>query len=333
MRVLIVGGTVFLGRHVVESLLARGHEIVLFHRGTTGAELYPQCERILADRETGIERIGDRRFDAVVDTSGYVPHVVRASATYLASRASRYLFVSTINAYASTKTRVDEDAPEAALPDGADAGTFDPEHYGPLKVLCEREVRSAFGESRALVVRPGLIVGAYDPTDRYTYWVDRIARGGDVVAPRDPSFPAQYIDARDLARWIVALLENERSGTFNAVPPANSFTLGATLDAIALATESDARFVWMDEAFLAAHDVAPWTELPLWIPQSADMPYFFSIDSSRAIATGLHTSTPLETARATFAWLPARGDRPWKAGLSAERERTLLDAWSARIRV
>jgi len=324
MRILVFGGTIFAGRHIVEALLDRGHEPVLFHRGKSGAELFPGVERILGDREADLARLSERRFDAVVDPSGYVPHVVRASAELLAPRAGRYLFISSINAYASTENSV-EGAPLARLPEGVSDAVYDEEYYGPLKALCEGAAREAFGAERTIVVRPGLIVGPYDPTDRYSYWPARMARGGEVLAPNSPADPVQFIDARDLAAWIVTLLESGAHGEFNAVSPRDAFTLGDVLEACRTAAANDARLTWVENAFLEAQGVGPWIELPLWIPPSLGIPGFFDIDVTRALDTGLRVRAPLETARDTLAWLRTRpADHVWAAGMTPEREAELL---------
>jgi 2'-hydroxyisoflavone reductase len=328
MRVLIFGGTVFAGRHIVEALLARGHEPVLFHRGHSEAAFATDVEHIHGDRASDLARLGDRTFDAVVDPSGYLPHVVHASAAFLAARAARYLFVSSVNAYASAGAASGEDAPLAQLPPGASATEYDVAYYGPLKVLCERAAADAFGAERTIVVRPGLIVGPYDPTDRYSYWPARIARGGDVLAPGRPDDPVQFIDARDLAAWAVGLLEQKAHGAYNAIAPPGSFTLGDVLEACRLAAGSDLRLTWVAHDFLDAQGIGPWMELPLWIPPSLGLPGFFQADARRALATGLRTRPLAETARDTLAWLRTRApDHVWAAGLTAEREREVLAAW------
>jgi 2'-hydroxyisoflavone reductase len=331
MRVLVLGGTIFAGRHIVGALLQRGHEAVLFHRGRSGAELFAHCERILGDRATDLERIGARTFDAVVDPSGYLPRVVRASAHYLAGRAERYLFISSVNAYDSTCERFTETSPPAELPPDVSDDAYDDRYYGPLKALCERAAADAFGAERTIVVRPGLIVGPYDPTDRYSYWPARMARGGEVLAPNSPADPVQYVDARELAHWIVGLLETRAHGAYNAIFPEDAFTLGDVLEACREAAGSDAHLTWVGNAFLEANGVGPWMELPLWIPPSLGIPGFFKIDAARALATGLRVRSPLDTARDTLAWLRTRpADHRWAAGLSAERERALLSLAKVR---
>ncbi|MDX6516693.1 MAG: hypothetical protein QOH73_2359 [Gaiellaceae bacterium] len=323
MRVLVLGGTVFVGRHVVEAAVARGHEATLFHRGQTGAELFPQLEHLLGDRDGDLAALAGRRFDAIVDTSGYVPRVVAASCEALAD-SGRYLFVSSVSAYAEEATRFDEDGgPTDAAPRSEDVSL----HYGALKAACEEVVRERFGE-RALIVRPGLIVGPHDPTNRFTYWVRRLTEGGDVLAPAPPERAVQFIDVRDLAEWMVRALEDGLDGTFNGT--GDSTTLGAVVEACALAGGSDARIVWVDEALLVDAGVAPYTELPLWIPDSED-PHgrFGGTPNAKAVAQGL-TFRPLEeTVADTLAWVRTEpvvtGSRVVApGGLAPERERELL---------
>jgi 2'-hydroxyisoflavone reductase len=331
MRVLLFGGTLFVGRHIVDALLARGHEPVLFHRGLTGSDLFPNVERILGDRETDLARLDGLHFDAVVDPSGYVPHVVRASAERLRERAERYLFISSISAYDSAVDRFTESGPLAELPPEACAELPNDRYYGALKALCEGAASAAFGPERTILVRPGLVVGPYDPTDRYSYWPARMARGGEVLAPNAPHDPVQYIDGRDLANWIVVLLENGAYGAFNAISPRDAFTLGDVLEAARVAAESDAHLTWVDNAFLEAQNVGQWVELPLWIAPSAGIPAFFNVDSARAVESGLTVRSPLRTARETLAWLRSRPtDRNWAAGMTAERESALLALWHNR---
>src|SRR5215213_1190009 len=219
MRILILGGTVFLGRHVAEAALARGHDLTLFNRGQTNPELFPDVERLRGDRTGDLAALSGREWDAVVDTSGYVPRAVRASAELLRDSARHYTFVSSISVYASYAEAVTEDSPVAQL-DGASAEELAPDfsNYGALKALCEEEAERAFG-GRALNVRAGLIVGPHDPTGRFTYWPHRIARGGEVLAPGAPRRPVQLIDVRDLAAWIVDSAETGLAGRFNAVSP------------------------------------------------------------------------------------------------------------------
>ena len=327
MRILVLGGTRFLGRAFVEAALARGHELTLFNRGRTNPDLHPGIERIAGDRDGGLAALTGRTWDAVMDPSGFFPRVVAASARALAGSAGRYLFVSSISVYAEPiPCGVDETGPVAKLanPTVEDIGGG---NYGGLKALCEERVREAFG-TRALVVRPGLIVGPHDTTDRFPYWPRRLARGGEVLAPGSPEAPTQFIDARDLAAWMVSLLERGIAGTFNATGPAEPLALGRCLERIAAAVGGGAALTWVSEEFLKAHDVQPWMELPLWV-HAADQA-FETTSIARALAEGLRFRTLEETARDTLAWERslARDTRPPSPALAAAREAELLAAWA-----
>jgi 2'-hydroxyisoflavone reductase len=335
MKLLVIGGTRFLGRHFVEAALARGHSLTLFNRGRTAPGLFPGVETLTGDRDGGLAALlalpalKGRAWDAVLDPSGYVPRVVRASASALAGRAGLYAFVSSISAYASPLTPgADESAPLATLTDpGTEAITG--ETYGGLKAACEREAIRAFGE-HALVVRPGLIVGPHDSTDRFPYWPRRLARGGDVLAPGDPGQPVQVIDARDLAAWLLDMIERGAGGTFNATGPAEPTTLGALLEGAALALGVPSRRVWVDEAFLLERGVQPWTELPLWVPPEEGG--LDEVSIARALAAGLALRPLEQTVRDTLAWDLARPDsaREGSPALKPEREAELLAEWRAR---
>ena len=331
MRILVLGGTRFLGRAFVDAARARGHALTLFNRGRTNPELHAGVERLTGDRDGGLAALAGRTWDAVVDPSGFFPRVVDASARALAGRAQRYLFVSSISAYAEPLPRgVNEEAPLARLADPTveDIGGG---NYGGLKALCEERVRDAFAD-HALVVRPGLIVGPHDTTDRFPYWPRRLTRGGEVLAPGSPDAPVQVIDARDLAAWMVSLLERGIAGTFNATGPSQPLTLGRCLERIAAAVGGNARLTWVSDAFLDAGKVEPWMQMPLWL-HAADQP-LVTANIARALAEGL-TFRPLEdTGRDTLAWERslAAGTRASSPALSAERERELLAAWAALSR-
>jgi 2'-hydroxyisoflavone reductase len=326
VRVLVLGGTVFLGRHIVETLLARGHEVTLFHRGQRGRELFPNVERVLGDRATDLGRLpAGASWDAVVDTSAYVPNAVRTSAAALRERAGRYVFVSSVSVYDISLPSLDESSRVLELPEGASRDVMQPETYGPLKVLCEHEAIDAFGMGRVFVVRPGLIVGPYDQTDRFTYWPLRFARGGDVVVPDDFGAPVQWIDARDLAEFVVGAIERGHHGIVNGVGPAAPATLRMLLDACAAASGVPSRIVPVDLASLKERKVEPWTDLPVWAPAGEGADGIARVDRSRALALGMRYR-PLETTVAdTLRWARTeRGGAPLKAGLTPEREAELL---------
>lgn len=313
MRLLVLGGTKFLGRAVVEEALARGHELTLFNRGETNPELFPEAERLQADRKTDLSALAGRTWDAVIDTCGYAPAVVRASAEALRD-SGRYVFVSSVSVYADLSAGPDEESPVAPIGEmPLDDVSPDFSNYGPLKALCEAEISRVFGE-RALNVRPGLIVGPHDPTGRFTYWARRLARGGEVLAPGPPERRAQFVDVRDLGAWLVEAAERGLAGTFNAT---NEGVPWAELLA-------GAEVTWVTDEFLQEHGVGEWMELPLWLasPEFAGM---HEADVSRAVAAGLRFRPLAETIAGAADAPEADG-----VGLSSEREAELLDAWRSR---
>ncbi len=351
MRLLVLGGTVFVGRHAVLAALAAGHDVTLFHRGkhpldaglaAAGAAGPGRLSEVHGDRRADLDRLADGSWDAVLDTSCYTPGEMTLAANALAHRVERYLLVSSISAYASFATiGMTEEAPLASLSDAdrRDAESLDREDsaqqarffelYGALKAACEAELQRIAGV-RALIVRPGLIVGPDDPTDRFTYWPDRVARGGDVLLPGRPERQVQFIDVRDLGQWMVRLLEGGRRDVFHATGPLDPTGMGAVFEAARRASGADARPVWVDEAFLLAQNVRPWMDLPLWIPESAlDSAGLEQMDIRRAVAAGLTFRRLEQTMRDTLAWSRTRAPGPRKAGLTPERERELLERWAA----
>jgi 2'-hydroxyisoflavone reductase len=330
MKLLVMGGTQFLGRHVVEVALATGHRVTLFNRGQTNPHLYPDVEKLTGDRAADLSALLGRTWDVVVDTSGYVPRVVRASAELLASSASYYVFVSSLSVYRDFSARVDESAAVGTMDDET-VEEVTGETYGPLKALCERAVEESF-PGRSLIVRAGLIVGPYDPLNRFPYWLKRIPQGGEVLAPGSPAHPVQLIDARDLAGWILRCAEARVSGVFNATGPATPLTLGDVLSTVAAVTDSHPRFVWVSDEFLQRKEVAPLDGAPLWVP--AEYRYFFRTDVSRALQAGLSFRPLAETAGDTLIWLrnnsgteQSGGLLDRRAGLSPPREAELLGEW------
>lgn len=338
MNLLILGGTVFVGRHLVEAARAAGHTVTLFNRGQHNPDLFPDVEKLRGDRTTaeGLEVLRGRTFDAVIDTCGYVPRVVRASAELLAGAVGHYTFVSSISVYADFKTPgTNESAPVARMNDPS-VEQVTGETYGPLKALCEEAAESAL-PGRVLCVRAGLIVGPHDSTDRFTYWPARVdratsgVRGGGVLAPGNPDAPVQFIDMRDLAGWMVRAAEAGTTGVYNATGPNYPLTMGELLETCRRVSQSDANFVWVDEEFLAAQNVEPWSQMPLWVPSGdSDMAGFSAVNCGKAIKGGL-TFRPLEdTMRDTLAWAKTRAaDSTWRAGITPEREAELLAAWRA----
>jgi 2'-hydroxyisoflavone reductase len=327
MRLLIIGGTMFLGRHVVEAATARGHDVTLFHRGKTNPDVFPAVERIIGDRTTDLSGLAGGEWDAIIDTCGYHPRDVRASAQLLASRVGHYIFVSTISVYGElTKPGADESTPVDDSIDDPEAATVSNETYGPLKALCERAAEDAL-PGRVANVRPGLIVGPFDPSDRFTYWPVRVARGGEVLAPAPPDRSVQVIDGRDLADWLVTVAERRIVGVFNATGPATQLALGQVLDACNDVARSGATVTWVPTEFLAEHDVTPWIDMPLALWGGGEG--LNEVDVSRAIAAGLTFRPLADTIGATLDWYASVDDRPLRAGITAEREAEVLAAWHA----
>jgi 2'-hydroxyisoflavone reductase len=324
MRILIIGGTRFFGRHLVEAALARRHEVTLFNRGKTNPDLFPQLETILGDREKDVSKLQGRIWDTVIDVAGYVPRIVRLSAEVLEPNISRYVFISTISVYENfKKTGIDESYPVGKLEDET-IEEITGETYGPLKALCEKAVQDVYGE-RALIIRPGLIVGPHDPTDRFTYWPVRVARGGDVLAPQGPEVATQIIDVRDLSEFTLKLIEENVSGVYNATGPDYELTMGKLLEVSKQVSSSDANVKWASVEFLNQNNVAPWSDMPAWVPDDGEDVGFARLDISKAIGAGL-TFRPLEeTVRDTLEWAGTRSpDYVWRAGLTPEREAEVL---------
>jgi nucleoside-diphosphate-sugar epimerase len=341
VRLLVLGGTKFLGRAVVEAALERGHEVTLFNRGETNPELFADAERLRGDRDGDLTALEGREWDEVLDTCGYVPRVVRASAELLADRAAHYTFVSSISVYSDfSESAGEDDTPLIRLDDTNDE-SLEGERYGGFKALCERVVADVF-PGRSAFVRPGLIVGPNDPTRRFTYWPKRVAQGGEVLAPGRRGRQVQFVDARDLASWLVDLGERRTDGTFNATGPVPSVTMGELLETCRAVSESDARFTWVDDKFLREEEVGEWMELPLWLAES-DPAWrrFLEVDVSHAVEAGLSFRPVSETVRDTLEWALATGDPGaplasgvdhGRAGLDPQREIALLAEWRARPR-
>ncbi|MDC0711175.1 SDR family oxidoreductase [Stigmatella sp. ncwal1] len=327
-KILILGGTAFLGPALVERALSRGHTLTLFNRGKTRPGLFPQVEKLQGDRDGKLQALEGRKWDAVIDTSGYVPRVVKASAELLAPHVGHYLFVSSISVYEDTsKGGINEDSPLATV---ADETTEDvSQHYGALKALCEQAAERAM-PGRVSNVRPGLIVGPDDPTDRFTYWPVRVAQGGEVLAPGDGEDPVQFIDVRDLAAFLVDLVENQDMGVFNATGPADTLPIRKLLETCKAANGGNATFTWAATPFLEAQKVSPWSDMPVWIPRASAELGMSRVSNARAQARGLGFRPLEETVRDTLTWfrtLPPERQAKLRSGLSSEREREVLAAW------
>lgn len=326
MNILIIGGTRFLGRHLVDSATRRGHTLTLFNRGQSNPGLYPDLETIPGDRAADLHKLAGRSWDAVIDTCGYLPRIVSLSANALKDRVGRYVFISSISVYSDiSEIGITEDSPLGTMPDET-VEEITGETYGPLKVLCEKAVASTYNE-RALIVRPGLIIGPHDPTDRFTYWPVRVARGGAVLAPESPDVPVQVIDGRDLAEFTIHLLEQQQaSGAYNATGPAQPIPFGEMLNACKQDSNSNATFHWGSVEFLEQNNVAPWSDMPVWIPNTTENAGFSRVSIQKAISAGLTFRSLVQTIRDTLAWAATRPeDYAWRAGLSADREKELLE--------
>ena len=324
MRILIIGGTIFLGRALVDEALQRGHGVTLFNRGVSAPDAFPKVETILGDRETDLEHLLGRRWDAVIDTCGYLPRLVRLSASTLRQSVDHYTFISTLSVYpvAGAADR-DESAPVLTLEDETVEEVTN-EAYGPLKVVCEAAVLDAYPH-KALIIRPGLIVGPHDPTNRFTYWATRAAKGGEAIAPPAQQ-PVQFVDVRDLAAFILLGVEAAATGVYNVTGPEQRITFGELLPIAKRALDSDVRFYHVSDAFLREHGIEEFMGLPLWLNQEiAESFMTFNID--KALGDGLTFRRLAETFRDTYEWareLPA--NRPWPADLAPDNEKKLLKA-------
>jgi 2'-hydroxyisoflavone reductase len=323
MDLLILGGTRFLGRYLVEAALGGDHRVTLFNRGLSGPDLFPEVETIKGDRDGDLSALRGRRWDAVIDTCGYVPRVVRASAGLLADAVDHYTFVSSISVYPDNMgPGADEGAPVEELEDPT-VEEITGETYGGLKALCERAAEEEM-PGRILNVRPGLISGPHDPTDRFTYWPRRVAAGGEVLAPDRPELRVQFIDVRDLAGWMVKMSAEQQTGTYNATGPAYELRMGKLLEECE-AVGGDAKIVWVSEEFLEENGVEPFTDLPLWVPR--EYAGMLAVDCGKAIAAGLTFRPVSETIRDVLEWDTNRAEPDLAAGLEPEKERELLSAW------
>jgi len=336
LRILFLGGTGFLGPQQVEYAIARGHTVTLFNRGRTGPELFPGVETLIGDRSVpDYASLRGREWDAVIDNSASIATWVRDATTLLKDSVGRYLFVSSLSAHSDNSVvGMKEDGPvfthadyEEAIATGASFGSA----YGPNKAEAERITLETLG-TRGLVVRPGLIVGPGDRSDRFTYWPVRIDRGGEVVAPGDGSDRVQIVDVRDLAEWMVRMVEDGASGTFNAVGPEAELDMAGMLNGIRAVTSANVKLVWVSSDILRAHEVGGWIEMPVWVYPSPDNVGFSAWDCSKAIAAGLTFRPLADTARDTLEWWKARpeDERRLRTGLSPEKEAAILAEWHAR---
>jgi len=336
LKILILGGTGFLGPAVVEIALTRGHQVTLFNRGKTNPELFPDVPRLVGDRFGDLAALETGEWDVVVDNTGYIPSTVRDSAQLLASRAGQYIFISSISVYADfSQPGNNENSPVGVLtPEEVAAAQSMKDitgaNYGPLKALCEQEAENAF-PLRCCNIRPGLIVGPMDRSDRFTYWPVRIAKGGEVLCPDQPDVVTQVIDVRDLARFIVHCAEENTVGVYNATSPPGQLTMGELFDTCRAVSGSDATFTWVSAEFLEENEVSAWSDMPVWVPLEGEEAGHPFMEVDRAVAAGITYRPIAETVRGTLDWwknVPQeRKDNEMRSGISAEREAELLAKW------
>jgi len=328
MRILIIGGTAFVGRHIAQAAIDSGHDVTLFHRGTTGADLFPQATHLAGDRDGNLSALADGSWDATIDVCAYFPRQVRSLAEALDGRGGRYVFISSVSAYSpAVPPNYDESAPLAEIGD-PEADVVTNENYGGLKVACEQASAALFGPD-STIIRPTYVIGPYDRSYRFTWWVDRLARGGTVLAPGNPDDPIQVIDARDQGSWIVSLPERSISGTFHTVSPAPPFGFGQMLEQIAAqVAPAGTQLTWVDSAFLLEQGV-DGAGLPLWAEGESDAANMSTANPAAAYAAGL-APRPL---RQTVADIRAEDRAPGSGrpgiGLPPEREAELLAQWAA----
>ena len=335
LSILILGGTRFLGPALVEAAKTRGHTLTLFNRGKTNPGLFPDVEKLQGDRDPtkgeGLKALEGRKWDVVIDTSGYFPRIVKASADLLAPNVGQYVFISSVSAYKEmTKPNLTEKDAVATI-DPAAPEEITETSYGAFKALCEQAAEAAF-PGRALNIRPGYIVGPYDGSDRFTYWPLRVARGGEMLAPGDGEDPVQFVDARDLAAFIIRNVERRTTGLFNVTGPAQPLKMRPLLEGIQQVTGGDARFTWVDTAFLAEQKVMPMAEIPIWAARTGPEGGLGSVSIAAAIQAGLTTRPHADPVRDTLAWfrtLPPERQEKQRAGIKPEQEQELLNAWKA----
>lgn len=321
MKILILGGTRFLGRNLVEIAMGKGHEVTLFNRGKTNPDLFPEVEHLKGERDGELTPLKDKKWDVVIDTCGYVPRIVKKSAELLADSVEHYTFISSINAYIDfSKPGIDENAPLATMDDETVEEVTN-EIYGPLKVLCEKAVEQTM-PGRVLVLRPGLIVGPYDPSDRFTYWPVRISAGEEILAPSPPHSQVQFIDVRDLVEFILYMAEQKKTGIFNTTGPEHSLSIHQFLEECIKVTKANVNLIWVKEEFLTKREI----NLPVWVPKE-----WIGINQAnckKAIDAGLKFRPLSDTIHDTLKWHNSRpSDFELKSGLKPEREKELLKIW------
>jgi 2'-hydroxyisoflavone reductase len=333
MRLLILGGTGFIGPYEVRYALARGHHVTVFNRGRQKEAWPGPVEELLGDRDGDLKALEGRDWDVCIDNPATLPVWVRDAARVLKDHIGQYIFISTISAYAANDTPADETAALAVykgndpMAETMKSLNANQQLYGPLKALSEKEAQSQYGEAATTIIRPSLIVGPGDATDRFTYWPVRLARGGEILAPGDGTDPVQFIDARDLAEWTVRMAEQRITGVFNASGPSEPITARQMLTGIAEGIRADPKLVWAPTDFLKANNVSAWADMPVWIPGQGRTLGFHRRDIRRAIEAGVAYRPLSLTAADTLAWfrtLPSGRQAKLRAGLTSDREAALL---------
>lgn len=336
LKILMLGGTGFLGPHTVQYAIDRGHEVTLFNRGRSKENLFPELEKLIGNRDpevdAGLSALKGRKWDCVIDTSSYVPRIAGASAQLLKGLCDQYLMISTISVYSQfSQLNMDESAAVGTLDDPT-VETVDGATYGPLKAYSEQAVTEQFGAGTT-ILRPGLIVGPRDRTDRYSYWPVRASRGGNMLCPGNGSDLVQYIDVRDLAEFIVHCLEQKTTGIFNTISDSKTETVKDMVDTCIEVSGADTNAVWADTDFLTEQGVRPWADMPVWVPNAGEMAGLSQIDVSRAFAAGMKIRNRNETALDTLNWfktLSEERQETLRAGIKSEREQEVLAEWFMR---
>ncbi len=332
LNILVLGGTGFLGPHTVNAALSYGHTVTLFNRGKTNPEMFPELEKIKGDRNTDdIKKLAGRKFDAVIDTSAYYPRSVNMAMEVLKENIKQYCLITTISVYADWSIPNMDETGKVGTTDDPTTEKVTGETYGPLKALCEQAAEKHM-PGKVSIIRPGLIVGPRDKTDRFTYWPVRVKKGGDILAPGDGNDFVQYIDVRDLAEWMVHCLNHQIVGTYNAQTNGSDITIKQLLDSCVKNLNPKANLVWVDTDFLEKHEVAPGSEMPVWIPPKDEYAGSGMMSSKKAYANGLkerHIDKVVNDCYQWFASQPAERQAKLRAGISSEKEKKVLLAWKA----
>lgn len=331
LKILILGGTNFLGPHLVEELQEHGHEVTIFNRGTQNTSFLTNVEILQGNRDGDLNALTNRWWDAIIDTSGHLPRLVEASSKILSKATNHYTFISTIGVYENFHSlNIDESYPLAKLEDETNE-EINEKTYGALKASCEKVIERYFS-NHFLVIRPGLIIGPRDPTNRFTYWPLRILDGGEILAPGSPTQNLQFIDVQDLAKWIVAMVERQETGFYNATGPRLSLSFEELLKTCTQVSKKDASFTWVNEDFLIEHGVQDWVELPLWLSYKRNMPGFLNVDARKAIQAGLIFRPLIHTISAIIDWEKQNQTDNVLIGMDRKKEQDLLKLWQRNIK-